>query len=94
MFDPKKISENFEEMSAKFSEMLKNSPAKDIEKNVKAGMSTMFNRLDLVTRQEYEIQLRVVESAQMKICELDARVAALEEKLQPKETKEASNQSN
>ena len=49
----------FDDMQAKISQALENSPAKDIEKNVKAMMTQGFSKLDLVTREEFDIQAQV-----------------------------------
>lgn len=80
MLDGKKIGEQFEEWSSKWSEMIKNSPAKDLEKNVRAGMQSMFNHMDLLTREEYDVHLQVVDSLQKKLRELEARIESLESK--------------
>ena len=45
----------FEEVSAKLSETIANSPAKDVEKNVKSMLGSAFNRMDLITREEFDI---------------------------------------
>ena len=50
----------FEEVSSKISETIANSPAKDMEKNVKAMLGSAFNRMDLVTREEFDIQQQVL----------------------------------
>ena len=76
--DTKKFSEHIEEMGNKFSELLKNSPAADLEKNIKAGMQGMFSRMDLVTREEFDAQAHLLESAQKRIQDLEARIARLE----------------
>ena len=49
-----------DEINAKVSEVLQNSPAKDIEKNVRVLLSGAFSRLDLVTRDEFDIQQEVL----------------------------------
>lgn len=67
-----------EELGAKLSELAANSPARDIERNVKAMLSGAFNRLDLVTREEFEVQREVLAHARARIEELEARVARLE----------------
>ena len=51
----------FDEMSAKLSEMVNSSPAKDIEKNVRALLMQGFAKLDLVTREEFDVQRKVLE---------------------------------
>ncbi|MFZ6874256.1 accessory factor UbiK family protein [Undibacterium sp. Di27W] len=68
----------FNDMQAKISQALENSPAKDIEKNVKAMMSQGFSKLDLVTREEFDIQAQVLAKTRAKLEALEARVAALE----------------
>jgi hypothetical protein len=68
----------FNDMQAKINKALENSPAKDIEKNVKAMMSQGFSKLDLVTREEFDIQAQVLAKTRAKLEALEARVAALE----------------
>jgi BMFP domain-containing protein YqiC len=68
----------FSDVQAKISQALENSPAKDIEKNVKAIMTQGFSKLDLVTREEFDIQAQVLAKTRSKLEALEARVAALE----------------
>ena len=68
----------FDDLSAKLSELLKNSPAKDIEKNVRAMLAQGFTKLDLITREEFEIQAQVLGRAREQLTALEARVAELE----------------
>jgi BMFP domain-containing protein YqiC len=74
MLDPKIL----EDFGAKMSALLANSPAKDIEKNAKAVMSGVFAKLDLVTREEFDVQAEVLARTREKLKELEARVDALE----------------
>ena len=67
-------------MQTKINQVLENSPAKDIEKNVKAMMSQGFAKLDLVTREEFDIQAQVLAKTRAKLEALEARVAELETK--------------
>lgn len=50
----------------------------DVERNFKAVLGSTFQRLDLVTRDEYEVQKLVLERTREKLKALEARVAALE----------------
>lgn len=68
----------FEDLQAKINKAIENSPAKDIEKNVKAMLSQGFSKLDLVTREEFDIQAQVLAKTRAKLEELEARVAELE----------------
>lgn len=67
-----------DDLSAKLNELLKNSPAKDIEKNVRALLMQGFARLDLVTREEFDIQAEMLARARQQLTTLEARVAELE----------------
>ena len=77
MLDPKIL----EEFSAKMSALLANSPARDIEKNAKAVLSGVFSKLDLVTREEFEVQREVLARTREKLADLEHRVARLEAEL-------------
>ncbi len=74
MLDPKTI----EQFGAKMSAMLANSPAKDIENNAKAVLSGFLSKLDLVTREEFDVQTQVLARTRDKLKDLEARVEALE----------------
>jgi BMFP domain-containing protein YqiC len=68
----------FQDLSARFSELIANSPARDIEKNARALLSSFFSRLDLVTREEFDVQTEVLRRTREKLEQLEARVAELE----------------
>lgn len=74
MLDPKML----EEFGARMSALIAASPAKDFEKNAKAVMSGFFAKLDLVTREEFDVQAEVLSRTREKLKELEARVEALE----------------
>ncbi|MDB5842067.1 MAG: hypothetical protein JWQ23_4019 [Herminiimonas sp.] len=66
------------DLQARISQAIENSPAKDIEKNMKAMLNQGFSKLDLVTREEFEIQMQVLAKTRAKVDVLEARVAELE----------------
>lgn len=68
----------FNDLQAKINEALESSPAKDLEKNVKALMSQGFAKLDLVTREEFDIQSQVLAKTREKLDALELRVMELE----------------
>lgn len=70
----------FTDIQTRINEALEKSPAKDIEKNVKALMSQGFSKLDLVTREEFDIQTQVLARTREKLEALEKRVAELEVK--------------
>ena len=65
------------------NELLAQSPVKDVEKNLRVMLSGMFTRLDLVTREEFEVQQEVVKRTREKLAGLEARVAELEASAKP-----------
>lgn len=62
----------------KLGEVLKQSPAKDIEQNLKAGVTSMLGKLDMVSREEFDVQTEVLARTREKLAQLDARLATLE----------------
>lgn len=75
----------FNDMQDKINQVLENSPVKDIEKNVKAMMNQGFSKLDLVTREEFDVQAQVLTTTRAKLEALETQVAALEAQLKNKE---------
>jgi ubiquinone biosynthesis accessory factor UbiK len=71
----------FTDLQEKINQALENSPAKDIEKNVKAMLSQGFSKLDLVTREEFDVQMHVLANTRAKLDALESRVAELEAQL-------------
>ena len=67
-----------DDLSARVDQALRNSPAQDIEKNLKALLAAWFDRLDLVLREDFDVQKKLLERAQAKLAELEARIAELE----------------
>ena len=68
----------FNDLQSKIGQVFENSPAKDLEKNVKAMLSQGFSRLDLVTREEFNVQAQVLAKTRTKVDALEARLAELE----------------
>lgn len=80
MLNPKML----DEMSKKVSEVLAQSPAKDIGKNTRALLASLFSRLDLITREEFDVQQEVLKRTREKLAEMEKRVAELEQRLNKK----------
>ena len=74
MLDPKTL----EELSARLSAVIAVSPAADIEKNARALLASFFSRLDLVTREDFDVQGEVLRRTREKLKALEERVARLE----------------
>ncbi len=70
-----------EEVNARLSELLAASPAQDIERNVKALVASALERFELATREEFDVQAKVLARTREKLAALEARVAELEQRL-------------
>jgi len=75
----------FEDLRERIGEALRNSPAQDFEKNLRALLTAWFDRMDLVLREDFEVQRKLLERAQAKLAELEARIAELEARRPPPE---------
>jgi BMFP domain-containing protein YqiC len=71
-------SANLDDLAKRISRVIDSSPAKDVEKNVKALLQASLQRLDLVPREEFEVQSHVLLRTREKLEALEARVAELE----------------
>ncbi len=71
-------STTLDELIARIGRAIEASPAKDIEKNVKALLRSGLGRLDLVTRRDYDDQVEILRKTREKVERLEARVAELE----------------
>ena len=67
-----------DDLSARVAAAIAASPARDAEKNWKAMLASALGKLDLVTREEFDIQARVLLRTREKLDALEARVAELE----------------
>lgn len=72
-----------DDLAARIGKAIENSPAKDIEKNVKALLQGGLGRLDLVTREEFDTQAQVLLRTREKIERLEQRLAELEGRAAP-----------
>ena len=66
------------DLVGKLGEALKQSPAKDIEQNLKAGVTSMLGKLDMVSREEFDVQTEVLARTRARLEQLEARLAELD----------------
>lgn len=69
-----------DDVSARVAQLVAASPMADIEKNMKAAMAGVFAKLDLVTREEFDVQRELLTRAREKLTALEARIAELEKR--------------
>jgi BMFP domain-containing protein YqiC len=56
---------------------------RDMESNFKAVLQAQLSKLDLVTRQDFDVQAAILERTSGKLAELEARLKDIEAKLSP-----------
>ncbi|HCX34056.1 MAG TPA: phosphoheptose isomerase [Rhodocyclaceae bacterium] len=74
-----------DDIARRISELVAASPAGDIEKNARALLASLFARLDLVTREEFEVQREVLARARERLGVMEARLEELEARLRSDE---------
>lgn len=72
----------FDEITDKLGDTINNNPIKDLEHNAKAVLGSAFNRMDLITREEFNIQQQVLLKTRQKLAELETRIRQLEQLLE------------
>ncbi len=72
-------SKIIDDISRRISGLIAESPVADLEKNLKPLLQSAFAKLDLVTREEFDVQTQVLQRTREQLTALEARLAALEE---------------
>jgi BMFP domain-containing protein YqiC len=67
-----------DELGARLREVMQASPAQDLEKNLHALLVALLDRFDVVAREDFEVQKKLLARAQEKLAALEARIAELE----------------
>jgi len=67
-----------DELTTKLRELLTGTPAADLQKNLRTLLAGVLGRLDLVSREEFDVQAAVLRRTREKLEELEAKVAELE----------------
>ena len=71
-------NEKLKEMSNKIREIVKDSPLPDLEKNIDALLKGMFTKMELVTREEFDVQTEVLKRTRQKLEELEKKLSEIE----------------
>ncbi|MEI8286992.1 MAG: accessory factor UbiK family protein [Actinomycetes bacterium] len=71
-------NEKLNEISNKIREIVKDSPLPDIEKNIDALLKGMFTKMELVTREEFDVQTEVLKRTRQKLEELEKKLSEIE----------------
>jgi BMFP domain-containing protein YqiC len=77
-----------DDLSIKFRELLNSSPAGDLQKNIRALLEGAFTKLELVSREEFDIQAEVLRKTREKLQTLEKKLEQLEASLHKEHNKE------
>ncbi|HEX7388419.1 MAG TPA: accessory factor UbiK family protein [Castellaniella sp.] len=72
----------FDDFQKNVSELLAKTPAADIERTMKAFMTQTFARMDLITREEFDVQAELLARSLKRVSTLESRIEALEQSAQ------------
>jgi BMFP domain-containing protein YqiC len=70
--------QHLDELASRLREAVEASPARDLQRNLRALLASGFAQLDLVTREEYDVQVELLARLREQLAALEARVAELE----------------
>ena len=69
-----------QEISDKISKIIEDSPISDIEENINALLQSTFTKLDLISREEFDVQTQVLKRTRLKLEDLEKKIDALQTK--------------
>jgi len=72
------LNDFLDDLNRRIGEAFAQSPAKDLERNIRSMLNAGFAKLDLVTREEFDVQVELLARTREKLAELEQRLAALE----------------
>jgi hypothetical protein len=73
--------DEIQKLSNKIKDLIKNSPIDDIETNINALLKSAFTKMDLINREEFDVQIEVLKKTRTKIEALETKIIELEKKL-------------
>ena len=73
--------DEIQNLSNKVKTLVKNSPISDIEDNINALLKSTFTKMDLINREEFDVQTEVLKRTRAKLETLEAKIIDLEHKL-------------
>lgn len=71
-------SHKINEISNKIKEIVNSSPLADVEKNINALLKSMFTKMELVSREEFDVQAEVLRNTRQKLELLEVKLSELE----------------
>ena len=73
------------DLSSKINDIIKNSPLQEVEKNINALIRGAFTKMELVSREEFDVQAEVLRKAREQLANLEEKLSTLEAELKQKQ---------
>ena len=73
-------SQVLSDLSSKINDLIKSSPLADVEKNINALIKGAFTKMELISREEFDVQSEVLRNTREKLVLLEKKLAEIEEK--------------
>ena len=73
-------SQVLSDLSSKINDLIKSSPLADVEKNINALIKGAFTKMELISREEFDLQSEVLRNTREKLVLLEKKLAEIEEK--------------
>ena len=77
MVDKKTI----QDISQKIKNIVADSPISDIEENINALLKGMFTKMDLITREEFDVQTGVLKKTREKLEDIEKKLSKIEKSI-------------
>lgn len=85
-------SKILDDISSKVSALVAQAPVAEVEKNLRGLLQSVFAKLDIVTREEFDVQTQVLQNARSQLVVLEQKLAELEARLTEGSTEEGSTE--
>jgi len=83
MFNPQKLEEIAKQVSDALPDGVKNF-GEEVDRKIKQVLQAQLGKLDMVSREEFDVQTQVLLRTREKLAEMEAKFAELEKKLDQK----------
>lgn len=74
-------AKTLDEIGNRINQLIADSPAADLEKNLRGMLQSVFAKLDLVTREEFDVQRQVLLRTREQLQLLEQKLAAIEARM-------------
>ncbi|MCE0493689.1 ubiquinone biosynthesis accessory factor UbiK [Vibrio salinus] len=83
MFDPKKIEQIAKQIHESMPQSVKDL-GNDVEQKIRQVIQGQLNKLDVVSREEFDVQTQVLLRTREKLTQMEQKLAEIEDKLEKK----------